>query len=264
VAMTEYQILFLGDVVGKSGRRAVQEWLPSLQDQYKPLFTIINGENSAGGVGITAEISREFFAWGADVITLGNHAFNKRDIGTYMASEPRLIRPNNMAVGVPGTGITRVEKAGIKLAVMNLCGRVSMDPQYNDPFAEIERADKVIETPHRFLDFHAEATSEKIAMGYHCEGRFSAVVGTHTHVQTADETVLEGGTAYITDVGMCGPSNSVLGMNRDVILRRFKTGLPEKFEVSDEPGVICGVVIGVESDTGRAVSIERIRRGPGT
>ena len=250
--------------MGKSGRVAVQEWLPSLIDQYRPLFTIINGENSAGGLGITAEIAREFFEWGADAITLGNHAFNKRSISQYMETEHRIIRPNNMSSNAPGTGITRIEKAGIKLAVANLCGRVSMDPIYGDPFAEVDRFDAIMETPHRFLDFHAEATSEKIAMGYHCEGRFSAVVGTHTHVQTADEIVLDGGTAYITDTGMCGPVNSVLGMERELIVRRFRTGMPEKFEVSDEPGVICGVVIGVESDTGRAVSIERIQRGPGT
>lgn len=262
--MTEYQILFLGDVVGKSGRKAVQEWLPSLQDQFRPLFTIINGENSAGGLGITAEIAREFFEWGADAITLGNHSFNKRDIGKYMETEHRIVRPNNMSVHAPGTGVARIEKAGIKFAVANLCGRVSMDPQYGDPFAEVDRFDAIIETPHRFLDFHAEATSEKIAMGYYCDGRFTAVVGTHTHVQTADETILDGGTAYITDSGMCGPANSVLGMEKELILRRFKTGMPEKFEVSDEPSVICGVVISVESDTGRAVSIERIRRGPGT
>jgi len=156
--------------------------------------------------------------------------------------------------------VCTVEKEGIRLAVMNLCGRVYMD-SYGDPFAEFDRLMKGIDTPHVFLDFHAEATSEKIAMGYHAEGRATAVVGTHTHVTTADEKILEGGTAYITDVGMCGPVRSVLGMDREVILQRFRTTLPQRFEVASTPGVICGVVIGVERETGCAVSIQRIRFG---
>jgi metallophosphoesterase (TIGR00282 family) len=153
----------------------------------------------------------------------------------------------------------QIQKEGTQLAVINLSGRVQMDPAYNDPFYAFDELTKDFQTPHIFLDFHAEVTSEKIAMGYHCEGRATAVVGTHTHVQTADETVLAGGTAYITDVGMCGPRNSVLGMDRDIILRRFRTGLPEKFEVANEPGVISGVAINVRTDTGRATSIERIQ-----
>ena len=259
--MSSYVILFLGDVVGEPGRTAVQQGLPSLIDTYQPLFTIVNGENSAGGVGITSKIADQLFDWGADAITLGNHAFNKREIDAYLNSKRPIIRPSNMAAAVPGRGLCTVSKDGLDLAVMNICGRVTMDPNYGDPFAEVDRLLSTIETPHRFLDFHAEATSEKIAMGYYCEGRMTAVVGTHTHVTTADDRILAGGTAYITDVGMCGPINSVLGMDRDIILNRFRTGLPQKFQVANEVGVICGVAIDVQRETGRATHIERIRFG---
>jgi 2',3'-cyclic-nucleotide 2'-phosphodiesterase len=256
--MSTYNILFLGDVVGKPGRTAVKDHLPTLKATHQPLFTIINGENSAGGVGITSAIAEDFYALGADAITLGNHAFNKREIGPYLDSGKPIVRPHNMAPAVPGKGMIQIQKQGIQLAVINLCGRVMMDPMYDDPFKAFDQLTANLQTRHVFLDFHCEATSEKIAMGYHCEGRASAVVGTHTHVTTADEKILAGGTAYITDVGMCGPVNSVLGMDRDVILRRFTTGLPEKFEVANEPGVISGVLISVEKESGCAKSIERI------
>jgi metallophosphoesterase (TIGR00282 family) len=256
----DYRILFLGDVVGKPGRNIVKEGLPSLKSTHQPLFTIVNGENSAGGVGITAEIAEEIYKAGADAITLGNHAFNKRDVFPYLSSGKPIVRPANLPEGVPGTGMVSVKKEGIELAVINLCGRVFLDT-YDDPFREVDRLLKTIDTPHVFVDMHAEATSEKIAMGYHLDGRVTAVVGTHTHVTTADEQILEGGTAYITDVGMCGPYPSVLGMNKDVILTRFRTSMPTRFEVANEPGVISGVVISVEMETGRARSIERIRFG---
>ncbi len=257
---SEYTILFLGDVVGKPGREAVREGLPSLIQIHDPLFTVVNGENSAGGVGITPDIAEEIYTAGADAITLGNHAFNKREIAAYLETKKPIVRPSNMPQSVPGRGLCTVEKDGIKLAVMNVCGRIFMD-SYGDPFAEVDRLFGDLDTPHRFLDFHGEATSEKIAMGWHCDGRATAVVGTHTHVTTADERVLPGGTAYITDVGMCGPINSVLGMDRHIILDRFRTTLPQRFQVANEPGVICGVVVSVERDTGRATSIERIRFG---
>ncbi|MBI1332357.1 MAG: TIGR00282 family metallophosphoesterase [Armatimonadetes bacterium] len=258
-SVSEYTILFLGDVVGRPGRTAVKEGLPGLIAQYQPLFTIINGENTAAGIGITSNIAEELLGYGADAITLGNHAFNKREIEAYLNSGKPIVRPHNVAPTVPGKGLIQIQKQGIQLAVMNICGRVMMDPMYDDPFRAFDELTANLQTPHRFLDFHCEATSEKIAMGYHCEGRATAVVGTHTHVTTADEKILAGGTAYITDVGMCGPVNSVLGMDRDIILRRFRTGLPEKFEVANEPGVISGVRICVEKDTGRAKSIERFR-----
>jgi metallophosphoesterase (TIGR00282 family) len=258
--MSAYTILFLGDVVGRPGRTAVKEGLPSLQDTHKPLFTIINGENSAGGVGITPDIAEELFRQGADAITLGNHAFNKREAYGYLDSGKPIVRPSNMPEGVPGRGMVTVSKDGIDLAVMNACGRVYMD-SYDDPFASVDGFFESLATPHRFLDFHAEATSEKIAMGWHCNGRATAVVGTHTHVQTADERILPGGTAYISDVGMCGPVDSVLGMDKEIILQRFRTTLPIRFEVQNTPGVICGVVIRVERETGRATSIERLKFG---
>jgi metallophosphoesterase (TIGR00282 family) len=253
-----YKILFLGDVVGKPGRRAVAEWLPMLLDTHRPLFTIINGENSAGGVGITPDIAEEFYAAGADAITLGNHAFNKREISSYLDSGKPIVRPGNMADGVPGKGACRVFKEGIELVVLNLCGQVFLDG-YNNPFNWIDNFLQTEESTHIFLDFHAEATSEKIAMGYHLDGRATAVVGTHTHVTTADEQILDGGTAYITDVGMCGPRGSVLGMEKSIILGRFRTTLPARFEVSDNPGCISAVVISVERNTGRANDIERIQ-----
>lgn len=258
--MSTYSILFLGDVVGKPGRVVVKEGLPSLFETYRPLFTIINGENSAGGVGITPEIAEELFKAGADAITLGNHAFNKREIYGYLDGDRPMVRPANMPASTPGRGLVRVAKDGIDLAILNLCGRVFME-SYDDPFAAFDRLRAEVQTPHLFHDFHAEATSEKIAMGWHCNGRATAVVGTHTHVQTADERILPGGTAYITDVGMCGPRDSVLGMDKDIILARFRTTMPMRFEVQNTPGVICGVVVRVERETGRATSIERIRFG---
>jgi hypothetical protein len=236
----------------------VKAGLPSLKETHRPTFTVVNGENAAGGVGITPSIAEELLAAGADAITLGNHAFNKRDIDPYLNSGAPIVRPANMPSLVPGKGLVTIQRDGITLAVMNLCGRVFMD-QYGDPFAEVDRLMEGLSTPHRLVDFHAEATSEKIAMGYHCAGRATLVVGTHTHVQTADECILEGGTAYITDSGMSGPRNSVLGMDREIILKRFRTSLPQKFQVAEEEGVICGVVVDVERDTGRAIRIERIR-----
>lgn len=259
--MSEYTILFLGDIVGKPGRKAVVEGLPKLRNDYRPLFTIVNGENSAAGVGINPGIADELFKEGVDAITLGNHAFNKREIYSYLDSGKAIVRPANLPPGAPGRGVTAVHKEGITLAVINMCGRVFLDG-YDDPFRGVDQILANLEPgTHAFLDFHAEATSEKIAMGYHVDGRCVACVGTHTHVATADETVLEGGTAYITDVGMCGPQPSVLGMSREIILTRFRTGMPTRFEVADEPGVISGVVIRVQRDTGRATSIHRIRVG---
>jgi len=254
-----YRILFLGDIVGKPGRTAVLEAIPTLKNQYNPEFFIVNGENSAAGVGITPDIADELFRSGVDAITLGNHAFNKREISDYLDKNKPIARPYNMSKGVPGRGVCHVQKGKIDLAVVNLCGRVFMD-SYGDPFAAVDEILTHCGTKHVFIDFHAEATSEKVAFGHYVDGRVSAVVGTHTHVQTADETVLRGGTAYITDVGMCGPDPSVIGMDKDIVLRKFVTGLPARFEVANEPGVICGVVIDVSIETGRAVAISRLRR----
>ncbi len=253
-----YRILFIGDVVGKPGRNVLAEGVPQLQEKLRPLFTIVNGENSAGGVGITPDIAEEFYKLGVDGITLGNHAFNKREIMPYLGAGKPIVRPANMPAAVPGTGIAYVRKEDIELAFINLCGRVFLDT-YDDPFREVDRLLESVKGPHILVDMHAEATSEKIAMGWHLNGRVTAVVGTHTHVTTADECVLPGGTGYITDVGMTGPMPSVLGMDKDVILQKFRTSLPARFEVASEPGVISGVVIDVVRETGRATNIERIR-----
>jgi hypothetical protein len=253
-----YKILFIGDVVGKPGRIVLAEGLPCLQDKHDPLFIIVNGENAAGGVGITPDIAEEFYKLGVDGITLGNHAFNKRDIFPYLDSGKPIIRPANMPSAVPGRGLMTVERENVKLAVMNLCGRVFLDT-YDDPFREVEQLLETIQTPHILLDMHAEATSEKLAMGWFLNGRATAVVGTHTHVATADEQVMPGGTAYITDVGMTGPYPSVLGVDKDIIIGKFKTSLSARFEVANEPGVISGVLITARRDSGRATSIERIR-----
>lgn len=253
-----YRILFCGDVVGKPGRAALRAGLPSLLASYEPLFTIVNGENAAGGVGITPDIADEIFALGADVITLGNHAFNKREIMPYLQTAKAIVRPHNMPKGTPGVGTKSVTKDGIQLAVSNICGRVFLDG-YDDPFAAANEIFEELDTPHWFLDFHGEATSEKVAMGYHLDGRATVVAGTHTHVQTADERILPGGTAAITDVGMTGPHGSVIGMDKEIILRRFRTTLPEKFVVSDNPGFISGIIVDVERDSGRATHIERFR-----
>lgn len=252
-----YTLLFLGDVMGRPGRNAVREALPSLQDTYKPLFTVVNAENSAGGVGVTPEIAEEIFKQGADAITLGNHAFNKREIGPYLDSGKPIVRPANYPPRVAGRGTTSLTKEGVTLSVVNLCGRVFMDG-FDDPFRMI---DEILASAagHVFIDFHAEATSEKVAFGWHVDGRATAVVGTHTHIQTADNRVLPGGTAYITDVGMCGPENGVIGMDREIVLSKFRTSMPTRFEVADGPGVVHGVAIEVERESGRALEIERIR-----
>ncbi|MCC7101461.1 MAG: TIGR00282 family metallophosphoesterase [Fimbriimonadaceae bacterium] len=253
--MTEYRILFLGDVMGEPGRRAVQHALPSLKDTYKPLFTIINGENAAAGHGITPKIADELLAWGADGITLGNHALNKRDIYPYLESSDRIIRPANMSPGSPGRGLMTITQEGITLTVINMSGRVFMDP-HDDPFRMI---DTLLGPLPCLIDFHGEATSEKIAFGWHVDGRATAIVGTHTHVQTADEQILPEGTAYITDVGMSGPHNGVIGMDRSIVVRRFVTGMPAKFEVANGPGVVHGACIAVDAKTHLATDIERIR-----
>lgn len=257
--MESYRILFLGDIVGRPGRDAVIEELPHLRSEFQPLFIIVNGENSAAGVGITPKIADELFANKVDVITLGNHAFNKREIFPYLDSHSNIIRPINYPESTPGKGLGYVQKQGIELAVMNIHGQVFMDG-FNDPFAAYDKLDKEIQTKHRFIDFHAEATSEKMAFGFHADGRATAVVGTHTHIQTADEKILPQGTAYITDVGMCGPFPSVIGMDHNIILQKFRTSMPTRFEVANQPGVICGVVIDVKVSTGTATAITRIQR----
>ncbi|MDI9635006.1 TIGR00282 family metallophosphoesterase [Kamptonema cortianum] len=257
--MSSYKILFLGDIVGRPGREVVLRKLDSLLNQFDPRFVIVNGENSAAGVGITPSIADELFAAGIDAITLGNHAFNKREIFPYLDEGRPIIRPANLPASNPGKGICQVKRDGTTLNLINLSGRIYMDG-YDDPFQMVDGLLESAQGTHIFVDFHAEATSEKQAMGFYLAGRITALVGTHTHVTTADECILDGGTAYITDVGMCGPYPSVLGMDKDIILRKFTTRMPTRFEVADAPGVISGVVISVQETTGRAIAIERLPR----
>lgn len=252
------RILFLGDIVGRPGRSAVAACLPSLLETYSPDFVIANAENSAAGVGITPDIADEVFALGIDAITLGNHAFNRKEIVPKLETDSRILRPANFPPGTPGRGHSVLEKGGKHLGLINLCGRVFMS-EYDDPFRAAARLIGDLGTTVTVIDFHAEATSEKMAFAWHLDGKVSAVLGTHTHVQTADERILPGGTAYISDVGMCGPMDSVIGMDREVILRRFLTLMPERFEVAAGRSVICGVVLDVKDDTGRAESIERVQ-----
>lgn len=252
------KILFIGDIMASCGRNMLFKSLDKLYRQYAFDAIVVNGENSAHGKGISKVICEEFFNIGVNVITMGNHVWNNSEIYKVIDYNPNLIRPANLKKTAPGAGSTIVDINGEKLGVINLIGRVSMEPcdcPFDAADREIERikdeADVIL------VDFHAEATSEKIAMGYYLDGRVSAVVGTHTHVQTADEKILPNKTAYITDVGMTGAYNSVLGMDKDIILKRFTMGLPQRFEPADGAAQLNGVIITTTPD-GKAESIERI------
>ena len=254
-------ILFIGDLVGKPGRLAAAELLPVLRDKYKPDLIIANVENSAGGFGVTPQIADDLFALGIDVMTSGNHIWDRKEIYPYIEETARLLRPANYPEESPGAGSVVVEgRNGKKFAVMNLIGRVFMD-SLESPF---KCADKELESLKResdiiIVDMHAETTSETMAMGWYLDGRVSAVIGTHTHVQTADERVLEKGTAYITDAGMTGPTDSVIGMNKDFVLERFISQMPVRFEVARDGVELQGVFLKVDSSSGSAASIERIK-----
>jgi metallophosphoesterase (TIGR00282 family) len=250
------RILFLGDVVGRPGRRAVQQCLPSLKETHAPDFTIVNAENAAAGFGITCDMGEEIFKAGADAITLGNHAFHHRDSYDYIKNESRIARPANLPPGTPGTDVVELHNGGHSLKVINLCGRIFMG-EYDDPFRAADRLIEQAGTNRILIDFHAEATSEKAAFANYVDGRVSAVVGTHTHVQTADERILPQGTAFISDVGMCGPQDSVIGMDKQIIIRKFLTQMPERFLVAEGPSMVSAVIIDV-GESGTAVGIERI------
>jgi metallophosphoesterase (TIGR00282 family) len=255
------RILFIGDIVGKPGRQAVQHILPKLKMAQSPVFVVANGENAAGGIGVTRDTAAEIFHAGVDVITLGNHAWAKRDVFPYLDKEPRLLRPANYPDGTPGRGwgIYSAD-TGESIAIISLCGRVFMDHLEN-PFRV---ADSILETLSGdtdviLIDLHGEATSEKSAFGWYMDGRVNAVVGTHTHVQTADERILPNGTAYITDVGMTGPTDSVIGVTKDLVITRFLTQLPGRFEVAEGDSVLSAVTIDIDTSTGRAVKIDRLQ-----
>ncbi|AAR34514.1 TIGR00282 family metallophosphoesterase [Geobacter sulfurreducens] len=253
-------ILFIGDIVGSPGRQALVRELHRLVDHHRVDLVVANGENSAGGFGITEETAKELFSLGIDVLTSGNHIWDKRESFSFIGREERLVRPANYPPGTVGRGSTVVRTAGgVPVGILNLEGRVFMnnlDCPFRAADQEIERLRE--STPLIFVDFHAEATSEKIALGWYLDGKASAVVGTHTHVQTADERILPGGTAYITDAGMTGSFDSVIGVRKELAVERFVTQMPVRFEVAKKDVRLNGVVIGVDPASGRALSIERI------
>ncbi|HWI60555.1 MAG TPA: TIGR00282 family metallophosphoesterase [Symbiobacteriaceae bacterium] len=255
------RILFFGDVVGRPGRDVLRERMGPLRKSLGADLVIVNGENAAAGAGITPQICRELFDAGVDVITLGNHAWDKREIATYIDEEPRLIRPINYPPGTPGYGSYVVKRNGQPVAaVVQAHGRVFTPLLLDDPFRGLEEVVQQLRriTPVIIVDVHGEATSEKLALGWFLDGKVSAVIGTHTHVQTADEVVLPEGTAYLTDVGMCGPWVSVIGTDVQLVLERFLTQMPVRLEVAGGPAILCAAVIDVDPATGRATSIERI------
>lgn len=253
------RILFVGDVVGSQGRKMIEEYVPKLKKKYTPTLTIINGENAASGKGITEKIYRGFLESGAQAVTLGNHTWDNRDIFEFIDSAKYLVRPGNFPEGNPGKGMIFVNCNGVEVAIINLQGRTFL-PAIDCPFKKVDQyiAEAKKRTNVIFIDFHAEATSEKQAIGWYVDGRATAVVGTHTHVQTADNRILPEGTAYISDVGMTGPYDGILGMDREVVLKKFLTGLPVRFEVASGRTQLSAVLIDVNPHTGKAEKIERI------
>jgi len=255
------KILIVGDVFGEPGRAAVKKLLPRLRQEHAIDLAVVNVENAAAGFGVTPQIAREILDQGADVMTSGNHIWDKKEIVEYITKENLLLRPANFPAGTPGVGHVTVKAGPHRVAVVNLMGRVFMSA-IDCPF---RKADEILtevskETRVVLVDMHAEATSESVAMGWYLNGRVSAVVGTHRHVQTADERVLPGGTAYITDLGMTGPIDSVIGVDKDLILQRFLTQMPVRFEAAKGPAALHGAIITVDPETGRASDIVRIRQ----
>ncbi len=253
-------ILFVGDLVGGLGRHTLLECLPVLRRRYDPTFVIVNGENVAGGLGITPKSAGALFAGGVDAITLGNHTYHRREIYPYLDSEQRILRPANFLRMQPGHGTCVLERDGVRLGVINLSGNLYLRAG-RSAFTEIETAMGELErqqVDHILLDMHAEATSEKVAMGWMLDGRATAVVGTHTHVPTADARVLPGGTAYITDVGMTGPRGGVIGVKREQAIESLRTQMPVRFETSEEDPWLMGVFIRCSATPRRAESIEQV------
>jgi len=253
-------ILFVGDIVGRPGRELIRAGLRALVDRYSLDLVIANAENSAAGFGITKDIGDTLLEWGVDVMTSGNHIWDKKEAMTYIAGEPRLLRPANYPAGVPGRGSYVAQTGdGRAVGVINVMGRVFM-LNIDDPFTVVLREIEAIRHRTRIIivDFHAEATSEKMAMGWHLDGKVTAVLGTHTHVQTADERILPGGTAYMTDAGMTGPHDSIIGMEKEPSLARFLNAMPSRFEPATGNPRLNGAVIEADDKTGRATSITRV------
>jgi metallophosphoesterase (TIGR00282 family) len=262
-------ILFVGDIFGSAGRRIVREHIGHVCEANNVELVIINAENAAGGFGVTPQIAEDLFDLGADVLTTGNHVWDKRELQDYLTSASadsqerprRVLRPANMAPGLPGYGVFQgTTRSGVDYAVIDLMGRVFMSGT-NDPFHAVQGLLAEITAKVIVVDFHGEATSEKVAMGWHLDGRVTAVLGTHTHVPTADERILPGGTAYQTDVGMSGPYDSVIGVEKDLVLHKFLTGMPGKFEAAKGNPKMCATLVGCDPQTGRSSSISRIMLG---
>lgn len=254
------RLLFIGDIVGRPGRDLVHRGLAGLVEYHRVDLVIANAENAAAGFGITREIGDQLLEWGVDVMTSGNHIWDKKEALNYIGAEPRLLRPANFPAGAPGNGsyLART-RDGRSVGVVNVMGRVFM-LSIDDPFAVVLREIEALKERTRvvFVDFHAEATSEKIAMGWHLDGKVTAVVGTHTHVQTADERILPKGTAYLTDVGMTGPHDSIIGVEIEAALGKFLTGMPAKFETATGNPRLNAVIVEADEQTGRAIDIERL------
>ncbi len=261
--MDPVRILFLGDIVGEPGRKAVIEQLPGLRKELGLDFIIVNGENAAGGRGITPRIAIDLLRAGAAVITTGDHVWDQQEIVDYFPTEPRLLRPINYPEGTPGSGSVVLDTPKGKVAVLQGQGRSFMQPPLENPFIGLEaeaarlRSEGIMMI---FVDFHAETTSEKIAMGWALDGKVSAVVGTHTHVQTADERILPGGTGCLTDAGMCGPEFSVLGRSHESVVWRFRTGMPTRFPIASGPVRLCGALVDVDPESGRCMALARFNR----
>jgi len=254
------RLLFIGDIVGKPGRELVRRGLAAIVAHHRIDLVIVNGENAAAGFGITPDIADDLFHHGVHVITGGNHSWDKKEIIPYIGHEPRLLRPANFPPGTPGRGrVVARTASGVPVGVINAMGRVFMTA-IDDPFKVVLQEIEAVRKDARvvFVDFHAEATSEKVAMGWHLDGRATAVVGTHTHVATADARLLLQGTAYITDVGMTGPHDSVIGVDRAAILHRFQTAMPQRFETATENPRLNAVIVTADELTGRATAIERL------
>jgi metallophosphoesterase (TIGR00282 family) len=254
-------VIFLGDVVGEPGRDVVRAAIPFLKEKYSVDFFVVNGENAAGGNGITPKLCVDLMRSGADVVTLGDHTWDQKEIISFFETEPRLLRPLNYPAGTPGAGSIVVSGNGKKLGVINALGRTFMGPQVDNPFLLIEPEIEKLhtQTPCILVDFHAEATSEKIAMGRMLDGKVSIVVGTHTHVQTADEKILPTGTAYVTDVGFCGAHDSVIGRDVDTIIQRYRTLLPGRFHIALSGVQADGFFVELDETTGKALRTERIQ-----
>ena len=262
-------ILFVGDIFGSAGRKIVREHIGHVREAHNVDLTIINVENAAGGFGVTPQIAEEIFDWGADVLTTGNHVWDKRELIDYLNSVPigsherarRVLRPANLQPDLPGYGVYEgTTQGGVEYAVIQLLGCVFMNTT-NDPFHTVNGLLAGIKAKVIMVDFHAEATSEKVAMGWYLDGRVTAVLGTHTHVQTADERILPGGTAFQTDVGMSGPYDSIIGVEKELVLRKFLTGMPGKFEAAKGNPKMCAALVTCDPATGRASAIQRILLG---